>query len=741
MSKLKIEEFFVEGKNPQKSHVLIHIAEPTTPEEEKRGYFFALAEIKNNNPVQISNLQSIIDEIEEKYYAEGIKEETLETIFEEIIQTINKKSSVVLNDENSEINCLVATLRGNKIIFAYQGYPKVSLFFIKDDNTSEIKIIDAPAYSNNQLFCSVIDGNINPGDIIFLYTPSTENFLDLEKIKFLIKEKKLSEINSFLQKTLEILDNDDSYGGIFIKKTREESNAEKIDNSKIEKIGSQESLKTLSDTQENTTAVLSPTIMNSLNKKIKSFKDKEKKQEIKTIKHGAIETNFRNYQKSEDKINKFLISFGKFLVLTTKKFYSFGQTIIQKIFNFFINIFLITSNKNGHRTLILDRYQTKIQQKKSSLKNLGILPKVFFISILILIIIFIANVFYLKHKDKKEAEQAQYDNTVVLIEEKIDDAEAKLLYGEEAQTYEILKKANETLNSLNINKPERIEEQKKLKEKIDNLLTQLRKITIVHPEMLLEISDNEKQIDTQKIIFYDETKIIVYGEKNDNLYIVNPITKTIEIKNHETYSGFKNAKLDQENSLIYFLYKDNKIVEYNIKTNSFNSKDVFYPNENTNITAFDIYNGKLYSFDINHNQIYKHNQTQTGFEKGTSWIIDNEKILEDIISMSIDSNIFLLGKNQNVYKFNKGKEYLFELTGIDPVIEQATKIWTDYESDYIYILDGKNKRIIIIDKEGHFISQYLSEEWTEPTDMAIDETKKNIWILDKNKLYKFNFSK
>ena len=45
---LNLNEFFVEGENQELSHVLLHIIQPSTPEEEReKGYFFAACEINN----------------------------------------------------------------------------------------------------------------------------------------------------------------------------------------------------------------------------------------------------------------------------------------------------------------------------------------------------------------------------------------------------------------------------------------------------------------------------------------------------------------------------------------------------------------------------------------------------------------------------------------------------------------------------------------------------------------------
>ncbi len=68
---LEINEFFVEGKDHKKSHVLLHIAEPVSRREKERGYFFVVAEINDGYEEQIEYLQQIIDDIEHDYYDES----------------------------------------------------------------------------------------------------------------------------------------------------------------------------------------------------------------------------------------------------------------------------------------------------------------------------------------------------------------------------------------------------------------------------------------------------------------------------------------------------------------------------------------------------------------------------------------------------------------------------------------------------------------------------------------------
>jgi len=53
------------------------------------------------------------------------------------------------------------------------------------------------------------------------------------------------------------------------------------------------------------------------------------------------------------------------------------------------------------------------------------------------------------------------------------------------------------------------------------------------------------------------------------------------------------------------------------------------------------------------------------------------------------------------------------------------------------VLDGN--RIIEFDKTGKFIKQYAFTGLNNIDDFIIDYDNKNFWILDSNKVYKYNY--
>ena len=72
---------------------------------------------------------------------------------------------------------------------------------------------------------------------------------------------------------------------------------------------------------------------------------------------------------------------------------------------------------------------------------------------------------------------------------------------------------------------------------------------------------------------------------------------------------------------------------------------------------------------------------------------------------------------------------------IEPPLESAKKIFVSKENDFIYVLDSKNSRIVLFDKDGRFLEQYKAKNLGSIKDFIVDETNKTIYILSDNKVY------
>jgi hypothetical protein len=192
---LQLNEFFVEGGKPDTSHVLLHITEPSTPEEKEKGYFFAVCEINGADTATIARFQKILSEIENSYYevTGTLQQSALEIILEKVNQ-----ENFSLTRTEVEFNATVGVIRQTEIIFAFAGKPQALLFYRnKDDHyqkmdlTEENRSDEVAAPVDIPLFPQVIQGKIGPSDYLFVATPHIIDYFSHDRLQKIITTRPL----------------------------------------------------------------------------------------------------------------------------------------------------------------------------------------------------------------------------------------------------------------------------------------------------------------------------------------------------------------------------------------------------------------------------------------------------------------------------------------------------------------------------------------------------------------------
>ena len=106
--------------------------------------------------------------------------------------------------------------------------------------------------------------------------------------------------------------------------------------------------------------------------------------------------------------------------------------------------------------------------------------------------------------------------------------------------------------------------------------------------------------------------------------------------------------------------------------------------------------------------------------------------------MAIDGSIWIINKENKIDRYYVGKwQEILELN-IFPEIEKPEKIYTSPALSYIYLLEPEKKRLIIIDKAGNIIKQFISEKFDNLKDFIVSENGKTIWLLNSSKVYQIN---
>lgn len=748
----------------------IYIAQPDSLKEALAGKLFILIEIESKKQDSLKIINFLIDNINHNYYQnekillrEKISTLKVEHIFEAALAKTNKNFSDMIQQEKIKINLdainiITGIIYEDSIHFVNSGKNKAYLIYrhkvegerkgkIKEDDIIEYKILDIieqagankKKKNDEKLFTNVISGKIpKRGHFIITNEALPEYISTKQLLKIATTLPPVSAVEQ-MKNTLANINSYVSFLGILIKSTSIE-NEEKIEN--ISNLSTRDSIASLNKTEANTENLLSasgvinpkqwmkvPDFINDKNKKIKN-PSLEKPFVLKDKIFGKRKSTFSFLKKITNIFKNslyHLVNFTQFLVTKTKN----------------------TSDQNSAGNLSSLSLSDNLSQKsfKETLvqkaKNLFTFPglssrksKILLSLSLIFICLFFINIYTMKGREAKKAKLENYQNAIASIEKKQNQAEAFLLYNNKEAANQIFPEIKTLLDSL----LQETEEQKAkfadLKSKYD---LQNEKISnIVRVNNLSEIT-NLKNLDAgangENIIISPTTnKIYIADSGKKSIYILslhdNSVTTATDTG--ASITALRSPKF-ADNNKIYYL-NQNSIVELDT-SEKINKLAIDLGTATDNFTAAANYNDKLYLLNPAEGQIYKFNHADNTFNGGQTWL-NAKNDLSNAVDISIDGNVYVLKNNGEILKFLKGNKIAMEMESINPPFANATSFLNSSDSKFIYILEPSNQRLVIFDKNGKFIQQYVSNQFTNLKDFAVDEKNKTLYFLNDSSVYK-----
>ena len=143
----------------------------------------------------------------------------------------------------------------------------------------------------------------------------------------------------------------------------------------------------------------------------------------------------------------------------------------------------------------------------------------------------------------------------------------------------------------------------------------------------------------------------------------------------------------------------------------------------------------LYLFEKDASDISRYVSTESGFADKKSWIAENvDKDFSEVVDWVIDGTIWVLEKDGDISRFSQGNRLSFSIKGLAPELVNSDAIYTDGDTESLYILDSRGKRVVVVDKDGNFQAQYLAEDILGAKDIVVSESEGKIILLKDGKL-------
>lgn len=146
--------------------------------------------------------------------------------------------------------------------------------------------------------------------------------------------------------------------------------------------------------------------------------------------------------------------------------------------------------------------------------------------------------------------------------------------------------------------------------------------------------------------------------------------------------------------------------------------------------------GNLYILDKAGNAIYRYAGNGDGtYGSQQNWLSSSTNAdFANAKAWSMNGAIYVLYPNSKILKYSQGSPQNFSLRGIIPEIGNVDAFFADSDNQYVYLLDRAGKRVVAVDKDGRYKSQYIGDQISEAVSLIVSEADKKIILLTGGKL-------
>ncbi len=302
-------------------------------------------------------------------------------------------------------------------------------------------------------------------------------------------------------------------------------------------------------------------------------------------------------------------------------------------------------------------------------------------------------------------------------------AAIEALASSKSQLEEILKKDSDNMEALEL--------KKQIEESEGNIL----KIYNVSDFPVFLSLDLIKEGFNSEELSFSVSNILVLDKNQKSLVSISTDNKIHKILAGETQLGTpKYMTLNGSNA---FVYSDEKgVVRVDIDTQK-SSTVSEVDKEWGSISSIFGFGSNIYLLDTIKNQIWKYVPTESGYSSMFTYVKDGQNInFSGADKLFIDYSVWVVKKSDpEIIKFTGGVKDFFGVANVDKPLENIKNFFVTEEKDAIFVLDSVNSRVIVLKKNGEYLSQYRGDKFATATDLAVDEVKKKIYLLEGGKIY------
>ena len=148
------------------------------------------------------------------------------------------------------------------------------------------------------------------------------------------------------------------------------------------------------------------------------------------------------------------------------------------------------------------------------------------------------------------------------------------------------------------------------------------------------------------------------------------------------------------------------------------------------------YAGNFYVLEKSGSVIWRYAGSENGFSARRNWLTESVVVdLTDAKQIVINGSIWVLKDDGEVVKLTLGNLQAFGLKNVAPDVDKADAIFVSEETEDFYVLESDGGRVVVVNKDGEYKAQYLSDQIKNARSLVVSEEEKKLILLTGNKLF------
>jgi hypothetical protein len=417
---------------------------------------------------------------------------------------------------------------------------------------------------------------------------------------------------------------------------------------------------------------------------------------------------------------------------------------------FFLGKRSVAHTKTAIKTLASEQERTRLKKRirlgkdtgfarlRSIIQHTQNVPRAtrfLVLGIIVAVIVLLVGISTLSKSQARSEEEKAYQTTLATIDDLMERAGGAVIYKDEDQARSLYLNAEPLIETLPPDTPERESAAQALTTDLEAALDEIRHlVTIPNPPLLGDLSNVSDGVFGNSLIS-SAGKLYVFGS-DGRVYTFNRENKRFEVLVGDEAKTSPARSSSEEEGRIYVLGEDGVVSLISQEEGTVQVTGV----SNSSLVDIEAYANRLYALrptvGSQEGQVLRFDRSGSSFSGESNWITSRTVSFDHAVSLTIDGSVYVLMENGRISRFDSGSEEGFEVGVVDPSISAATKLWTNPESTYLYVLEPGLNRLIVFEKEtGEFVVQYRSSAFGDLTDFSVDEAGYTIYLLAGSKLY------